>query len=173
MRSSMSGCVAMSAEDFFVKVCTGLTMNRCCVARLTPGKGAALAASFRNAEISPSGLRVNWTDVASARYSRWRDTAICTHLAATGASSAEARASALAHWKEAERAAKEGRLVVLASSHGGAILGAAQLVVHQRQLQPERRRLRMDAMATPDARRHPMLPRPSPRNRRLMRSPLR
>jgi hypothetical protein len=31
------------------------------------------------------GLRVNCTDVASARYSRWRDTAICTALAASGA----------------------------------------------------------------------------------------
>ena len=33
----------------------------------------------------PLGLRVNCTDVASARYSRWRDTAICTNLAAIGA----------------------------------------------------------------------------------------
>ena len=33
----------------------------------------------------PFGLRVNCTDVASARYSRWRDTAICTALAAIGA----------------------------------------------------------------------------------------
>ena len=60
-------------------------MKRCCVARLTPGKGAALSASLPRAEIRPLGLRVNCTDVASARYSRWRDTAICTALAASGA----------------------------------------------------------------------------------------
>src|SRR5262245_63183068 len=75
----------MSADDLLVKVCTGLTMKRCCVAQLTPGKGAALAASLARAEISPLGLRVNCTEVASARYSRWRDTAICTALAASGA----------------------------------------------------------------------------------------
>src|SRR5258708_29190140 len=75
----------MSADDLAVKVCTGLTMKRCCVARLTPGKGAALSASLPSAEIRPLGLRVNCTDVASARYSRWRDTAICTALAASGA----------------------------------------------------------------------------------------
>ena len=68
---------------------TGLTMNRCWVASLTPGKGLpAAASSFCRAEIRPSGLRVNWTEVASARYSRWRDTAICTALAARGASTA-------------------------------------------------------------------------------------
>ena len=60
-------------------------MNRCCVALLTPGKGAAAASILVSAEIRPLGLRVNWTEVASARYSRWRDTAICTALAASGA----------------------------------------------------------------------------------------
>src|SRR5690349_10718471 len=85
MRSAMSGCVARSADDLAVKVWIGLTMNRCWVARLTPGKGAAAAASLVRAAIRPLGLRVNWTEVASARYSRWRDTAICTALAAIGA----------------------------------------------------------------------------------------
>ncbi len=47
----------MRAEVFSVTRCTGLTMNRCWVASLTPGKGLAAASSFCRAEIRPSGLR--------------------------------------------------------------------------------------------------------------------
>ena len=73
MRSLMGGCVekrnSMKPPDEAKKRCWD---SRSAVepARFAPD----IPATFFKAEARPSGLRVNWTAEASARYSRWRET---------------------------------------------------------------------------------------------------
>ena len=53
----------------------GFTMNMCCVPRFAVSSFVPEAPSFSSASASAPGLRVIAAPVASARYSRWRDTA--------------------------------------------------------------------------------------------------
>ena len=61
-------------------------MHRCAMPCLIEGVGATAAAIFSRAEASASGLRVSSAPDASARYSRWRETASETTCAMIGAS---------------------------------------------------------------------------------------
>ena len=60
------------------------------------GTGSGRASSFRSAETRPAGLRVIETEVASARYSRSRETAAWTARAASGANSLSVPANRIA-----------------------------------------------------------------------------
>src|SRR4030067_227881 len=88
MRSSVGGCVDISAEESAVNVRSGFTMNRCWVPRFSPGTSAPSREIFSSAEASPSGFRVNSAPAASAWYSRCREMLIWSSRAASGASTA-------------------------------------------------------------------------------------
>ena len=64
-------------------------MHRWATPCLIEGVGSIAAAIFSSAEASPSGLRVSSAPEASARYSRWRETASDTICAMIGASRIE------------------------------------------------------------------------------------
>ena len=74
-----------SALDESSKFRNGLMINICWVALLAPSNGSACAASFSSVLMSALGFLVKRTDVASARNSRWRETAQRTKVAAMGA----------------------------------------------------------------------------------------
>ena len=63
-------------------------MNRCAVPAVPSLSGDSICAICSSARSSARGLRVNSTDDASARYSRWRDTAIATSCEIIGATAA-------------------------------------------------------------------------------------
>ena len=72
IRASSDGWVASSPERRSLPALTGLRNQRCCVPRLAASSGSWSAAIDSSARSRARGLRVNSTDVASARNSRSR-----------------------------------------------------------------------------------------------------
>jgi hypothetical protein len=83
MRSGSGGCVENSRSITPGRI--GSAIHRCAIEEFCVCIGRPYAPSFSRARARPSGCRVVIAPVASARYSRCRDTAACTPAAAIGA----------------------------------------------------------------------------------------
>src|SRR6185369_6465944 len=85
IRSSVAGWVEKSPDARSSNFLIGFVKYMCWVARLATSSTSWSLEILARARSIPYGLRVSWTDDASARYSRWRLTASWTRRAAIGA----------------------------------------------------------------------------------------
>mgnify|MGYP001023623475 CR=1 FL=1 len=93
--SEIGGCVLVQSESFMPALCKGLTIYIGAVTLLADARGMVFCEIFSRADASPSGYLVNLADEASARYSRFLESAKYSSVAIIGASIAAAIAMSI------------------------------------------------------------------------------